>query len=151
MVAAVSHDSFFPVPDAAGGFWIEVGQGAVRVACADVRGFGEALVAARDPLADAPLRLLIVAPEDDARDFLEGWAEDADQVRRALVIRRADDGAAIAVVATLASHGSGVPTSLAVESVRAREDAAILRSGVHLRADVAAAMAAWDDPGHPPS
>lgn len=146
MVAAVSYDSFFPAPPAqlddaeAAGFWIEAGRGA-RVSCRDVRGFGEALVAAADPIAFAPTRLVLVAPEDDALAWIEHWAEDAEQVRRSLVIRRAADGAQIAIVATLASYGFGVPTSLAVESVRAREGGDILRSGVYLKVDVAAALA----------
>jgi hypothetical protein len=145
MVAAVSRDSFFPAPPAlddaeAAGFWIEAGRDA-RVSCRDVRGFAEALVAAADPIALAPTRLVIVAPEDDALAWIEQWSEDAEQVRRSLVIRRASDGAQIAIIATLASHGFGVPTSLAVESVRAREGGDILRSGVHLKVDVAAALA----------
>ena len=83
MVAAVSHDSFFPAPPAeladvaAAGFFIEAGRGE-RVSCRDVRGFGEALEAARDPIALAPSRLVVVAPEDDALAWIERWAEDAE-------------------------------------------------------------------------
>jgi hypothetical protein len=84
---------------------------------------------------------VIVAPEEDALAWAEQWSEDAEQVRRSLVIRRVSDGAQIAVIATLASYGFGVPTSLAVESLRARETSDILRSGVHLKVDVAAALA----------
>jgi len=65
-------------------------------------------------------------------------------VRRTLVIRRAGDGAQVAIIATLASHGFGVPTSLAVESVREREGGEILRSGVHLKVDVHAVLARYD-------
>jgi hypothetical protein len=80
-----------------------------------------------DPRADA---------EEPVSEVLERWAEDAEQVWREMRIRRASDGAEICVVATLASHGYGVPTALAVESVRARPDGDILRSGVYLRVDV---------------
>lgn len=149
MVAAVSRDSFFPAPPAdhdaeAAGFFIEVARTGTRVSCRDVRGFGDALGAARDPIAPAPARLVIVAPEDDALAWIEQWSEDAEQVRRSLVIRRAADGAHVVVIATLASYGFGVPTSLAVESVRARENDDILRSGVHLKVDVEALLARYD-------
>ena len=159
MVAVVSHDSFFPLPPSLAreeGFVIEAsgdgarearaarGPGMPRFSCGDVRGFEDARDAALDPAAPAPSRLVLVAPGDETGPWLERWAEDAEQVRRALVIRRALDGAEVAIVATLASHGYGVPTSLAVESVRAREDSEILRSGVHLKVDVDAALARHD-------
>ena len=159
MVAVVSHDSFFPVPLSLAleeGFVIESGDGGARgtrtarLACGEVRGFEDAVDAALDPSAPPPARLVLVAPDGDTTTWLERWAEDAEQVRRALEIRRAGGGDEIAVIATLASHGYGVPTSLAVESVRAREDSAILRSGVHLKADVEAALARHDTQARPP-
>ncbi|MFT3770886.1 MAG: hypothetical protein QM820_36165 [Minicystis sp.] len=144
----MSHDSFFPpaprVDVVGAGYWIEAGHGVPRVSCRRVHGFDEALEAARDPLAPAPLRLAISGLDDEAVAWVERWAEDADQVRRALVIRRAEDGAQVAIIATLASHGYGVPTSLAVESVRARETDDIRRSGVHLKVDVQAALARFE-------
>jgi hypothetical protein len=147
MVEVVSHDSSFPPAPrhdhAVAGFWIEAG-GTTRAACHEVRGFGEALVAARDPLAPAPLRLVIAGLDDQARAWLARWAEDAEQVRRTVVLRRAADGAQVAIIATLASHGFGVPTSLCVESVRSREGGDILRSGVHLKVDVQAVLAGCD-------
>ena len=109
-----------------------------------MRGFEDAVDAAVDPRSVPPLRLVLVAPDDETTTWLERWAEDAEQVRRALVIRRVGGGEEVAVIVTLASHGYGVPTSLAVESVRAREDGVILRSGVHLKADVALALALHD-------
>ena len=161
MVEVVSHDSFFPAPPSLvleEGFVIEAGvrgprARGERLPCAHVRGFQDAVDAALDPSSAPPSRLVLVAPEDATSSWLERWAEDADQVRRALVIRRGRDGAEVAVVATLASHGYGVPTSLAVESVRAREDSDILRSGVHLKVDVAAALARRDadTDAHPPT
>jgi hypothetical protein len=138
----VSHDSFFPAPLDEGsnvGFAIEAGG--ERLSCREVKCFGEALLAARDPLAPAPLRLEIKGLDDVASAWLERWAEDAEQVRRSLTIRRDTDGAEVTIIATLASHGYGVPTSLAVESVRARGAGDILRSGVHLRVDVEAVLA----------
>lgn len=129
------------------GFWIETSPGEEPVCCRDVRGFDEALIAARDRLAPAPLRLVLVdAAIDDgerARAFLDAWSEDTDQVRRELVIRRGSDGAEVEVVATLSSHGYGVPTSLAIESVRARQGH-ILRSGVHLKAVIDRALALYE-------
>ncbi|APR78341.1 Hypothetical protein A7982_03688 [Minicystis rosea] len=133
-----------PVVDAVeAGYWIEAGS-APRVSCQKVHGFAEALEAALDPLAPAPLRLAITGLSDEAVAWIERWSEDADQVRRALLIRRVGDGAQIVIIATLASHGFGIPTSLAVESVRARETDDIRRSGVHLRVDVQAALARYD-------
>jgi len=139
----VSHDSFFPAPLDAGapsGFAIEAGG--ERLACREVRSFAEAVVAARDALAPAPARLEIDGLDRAASAWVERWAEDAEQVRRSLSIRRGADGAEVTIIATLASHGYGVPTSLAVESVRARGSNDIVRSGVHLRVDVDAVLAA---------
>jgi hypothetical protein len=165
MVEVVSHDSFFPAPPPlafADGFVIEEGapglpgagpaRGA-RLPCGHVRGFDAALDAALDPRTAPPARLVLVTPEEDTSTWLERWAEDADQVRRALVIRRARDGAEVVIIATLASHGYGVPTSLAIESVRAREETDILRSGVHRKVDVEAALArrAAEVDAHPPT
>jgi hypothetical protein len=151
----VSRESFVPdacFEDLASGFVIEARRGE-PMSCHDVRGFDEALIAARDPLAPAPLRLVLVdtaaRERESACAWLDAWAEDTEQVRRSFVIRRAIDGAEIAVVATLASHGFGVPTSLALESVREREGGDILRSGVHLKIDVARALARGDAWGTP--
>jgi hypothetical protein len=150
----VPSDASYPVPLAevpgapieiageAARFEIDIPRTATRLACREVRGFADALAAARDPRAPAPARLVLVAPACGTRAWLDGWSEDAEQVRRSLVIRRALDDVEIAVVATLASHGYGVPTSLAVESVRADGQTAISRSGVHLKVDVEAALAA---------
>jgi len=106
----------------------------------DVYGFREAMLAAEDPRAPTPPRLDLAGPDDAAAVWLEQWAEDVEQVRRRLTVRRFDD-VEIIVVATLASFGSGVPTSLAVESIRSQATLAILRSGVHPRAEVDAALA----------
>jgi hypothetical protein len=136
-----------PVP----GFALE-SEGAPPIVCRDVRGFGEALSAARDPRAPAPQRLVIVAPDHAMAAWLDTWAEDAERVRRAVVVRRRVDAAGVSAVATLASHGYGVPTSLAVESISTGDDRDMfLRSGVHPKVDVAAALARLDrgepDPG----
>jgi hypothetical protein len=64
-------------------------------------------------------------------------------VRRRLTVRRAD-GAEVSLLATLASFGCGVATSLAVESIQPLAGGAILRSGVHSRAEVEAALAEYD-------
>jgi hypothetical protein len=108
--------------------------------CRDVHGFAEALLSAEDPRAPTPSRLAVVGPDEGALAWLEQWAEDVDQVRRHLTVRR-DDGAEVTLVATLATFGSHLPASLAVESIRARSGGAIHRSGVHPRAEVEAALA----------
>jgi hypothetical protein len=108
-----------------------------------VSGFREAVAAAQDPRAPTPLRLSLVSPDEEAAAWLERWSEDVEQVRRRVTVRRAD-GVEITVVATLASYGDGVPTSLAVESIRPLQGGAILRSGVHPRAEVEAAIAHYE-------
>lgn len=105
----------------------------------NVVGFRNAVLAA-DPRAPAPPRLDLAGPDDEAAAWLSRWAEDVDQVRRRLTVRRFD-AVEVTVVATLASFGEGIATSLAVESIRARAGGAILRSGVHPRAEVDAALA----------
>jgi hypothetical protein len=152
------------------GFAIEV-EGLGEFNCGDVRGFREASVAAVDPRAAAPQRLVIVAPEPELLAWLEAWAEDTEQIRRTLTICRRFDARAIDTVATIGSFGYGVETSLTIESVTAgRSDGgfapattaaapavaaaaaaaakpphrAILRSGVHLKVDGEAVLARYD-------
>jgi hypothetical protein len=149
------------------GFAIEI-EGLGEFNCGDVRGFREASVAAVDPRAAAPQRLVIVAPEPELLAWLEAWAEDSEQIRRTLTICRRFDTRAIDTVATIGSFGYGVETSLTIESVTAgRSDGgfapattaaaaavaataakppprAILRSGVHLKVDVEAVLARYD-------
>jgi hypothetical protein len=50
----------------------------------------------------------------------------------------------VTLVATIASFGRGVATSLSVESVRAR-CGEIQRSGVHSRAEIEAALKRWSE------
>src|SRR5262249_46355082 len=134
---------------------IEV-DGVGELGCGDVRGFREASVASVDPRAAAPLRLTIVAPEPELSAWLSAWAEDTEQVRRALTICRRFDARAGDTIATIGSFGYGVETQLAVESVTARRGGhapfadpppprAILRSGVHLKVDVEAVLARYDE------
>lgn len=138
-----------PIPparrsDRSRGFVIEV-EGYGELACGDIRGFREAALAASDPRALRPQRLVLVAPEGELRDWLAAWAEDAEQVRRTITLCRRFDGKVIRAVVTLLAFGYGVETALAVESVSLRrgdEDSEeILRSGVHLKADIEAALA----------
>jgi hypothetical protein len=107
--------------------------------CRDVIGFDEALVASEDPYAETPARLALVGLDDSATAWVAGWAEDVEQVRRRITIRRGD-GAEITMVATLATYGPSVPVSLSVESIRVQRTRSILRSGVHPRAEVEAAL-----------
>jgi hypothetical protein len=126
------------------GFEVEV-EGSGELGCGNIRGFREAALAATDARAMAPQRLVLVAPNGELRAWLAAWAEDAEQVRRTLTICRRFDGKAIRAVVTLLAFGYGVETELAVESVSARrgdEDSEeIVRSGVHLKADIEAALA----------
>jgi hypothetical protein len=137
-------------PSLSRGFVIEV-DGLGEFACGDVRGFREASVAAVDPRAAAPQRLVIVAPEPELSAWLEAWAEDSAQIRRGLTICRRFDSRAIDAIATIGSFGHGVETSLVIESVTAgvapgakTTPRAILRSGVHLKVDVDAVLARYD-------
>ncbi len=114
--------------------------------CAEVQGFDDARLAAGDPGALAPLRLCLVAPDEETIAWLERWAEDAEQVRRRIAVRRVEDGATVTVIATIASFGAGVAPSLAVESIRSHWGG-ICRSGVHSRAEVEAALARYDAGG----
>jgi hypothetical protein len=133
-------------PDRSRGFAVAV-EGLGDLECSDIRGFREAALAAVDPRATLPDRLGLVAPGSELRAFLEAWADDAAQVRRTLLISRRFDGKTIRAVATIASHGHGVETSLAVESVSAPDedgDHEIFRSGVHRKSHIEAALARYD-------
>jgi hypothetical protein len=67
-------------------------------------------------------------------------------VRRTVTVSRRFDGKEVTAIATLCSYGYGVETSLAVESICASRSrgSVILRSGVHEKADVEAALARYD-------
>lgn len=136
--------------DRSRGFVVEV-EGVGELGCTDVRGFREGALAAVDPRAAAPSRLLLVGPEADLDAWLLSFAEDTEQVRRTLTIIRRFDGKAIRAVVTISAYGYGVETSLAVESVAAPrsegDDEEIFRSGVHLKADIAAALARYAEEG----
>jgi hypothetical protein len=118
-------------------------EGAGDLVCAEVRGFRDALRAARDPRAPLPKRLVVVAPDDAASSWLETFAEDSSCVRRRIVVSRLFDGVEVQAVVTIAAHGFGIDTSLAVESLRAPETDDIFRSGVHRKIDLEAALARY--------
>lgn len=119
------------------------------MSCASVRGFHEAAVAARDPFAPIPQRLVLHGADATLEAWLSSWAEDAEHVRRTLLIERGFDGYALTVVATIASYGYGVETSLALESVLESsvdvfaegEAPAMARSGVLPKAFIDAVLA----------
>lgn len=125
-------------------FAVHTGAPRESYACGDVRGFGEAIAAADDPRAPLPPRLALASPSRPLAAWLDRWAEDVEQVRRTLTIRRLADGRGVTVVATIASFGPGVETSLAVESISPPWEeggpSIILRSGIHPRAAVEAAL-----------
>lgn len=129
-------------PAAQRGFTIEV-AGAPAFSCGEILGFREAMIAAGDPRAQAPLRLGIIATTIELDAWLDGWSEDDVQVRRAVTVRRCLDNKAVTVIATLASHGYGVAPSLTVESVmtpRRSSPPRISRSGTYTKVDVATAL-----------
>jgi hypothetical protein len=114
-------------------------DGAGELGCVDVRGFRDALRAARDPNVAAPQRFVVVGPDAPAVSWLDAWAEDVARVRRNIVVSRAFDGEEITAIVTIAAHGYGIETSLAIESLRgAQSDSSddIFRSGVHLKVDI---------------
>lgn len=122
------------------------GRAGGELTCVDVRGFRDAALAAAEARVMAPLRLVIIGPTGDLGALLDTWAEDAEQVRRTLLISRRFDGRAFRVVATIAAHGYGVETSLAVESLSPPDDDGeheIFRSGVHLKINIEAALARY--------
>ena len=114
------------------GFVIEPDEGHELV-CREVRGFREAMLAAHDPCAPMPSRLVLVLPDAETAEWLSGWSEDSDRVRRTLTIRRLFDGKKVTAVATLASYGCGIDTSLGIESIAAEAEGPAFRSGVHGR------------------
>jgi hypothetical protein len=128
-------------PQARRGFLLEVdGE---TLACGEIHGFRDSLVAAADPRAQAPLRLTILAATIELDAWLDAWSEDDTQVRRTITLRRRLDDKAVTVIATLASHGFGIDPSLAVESVvipRGSKPLKITRSGTYLKVDVAATL-----------
>ncbi len=133
-------------PEERRGFTIEV-AGSGSLFCGDIVGFRESTIAAADPRAQAPLRLGFLAVSVELDAWLDAWAEDETQVRRALTIRRRLDDKAVTVIATLASHGHGVDPSLAVESVvnpRRSSPPKINRSGTYTKVDVASALGSRD-------
>ena len=130
------------------GFLLEV-NGAT-LACGEIHGFREALVAAADPRAQAPLRLAILATSIELDSWLDAWSEDATQVRRTITISRRLDSKRVTAIVTLASHGFGVDPSLAVESVvspRGAKPPKITRSGTYLKVDVAETLGEREEEG----
>jgi hypothetical protein len=100
--------------------------------CREVRGFRDATLAAADPQAPMPARMVLVVPDVEMAEWLRCWSEDSDHIRRTLTIRRLYDGRKVTAVATLASYGSGIDTSLGIESITTTfRPCALVRSGVH--------------------
>lgn len=136
--------------DASIRFHLSVEEGRV-VGCREVRGFHAAVLAAEDPRAAMPPRLSLVGLDADAQAWIVTWSEDCERVRRTVSIRRLLDDRELTTVVTLASFGSGVETSLSIESLTAGPAGSIptlLRSGVHPRASLAAALGP-DEPSLP--
>lgn len=125
------------------GFLLDANDGTAGYRCGDVRGFREALVAADDPRAQVPQRLVLRVPDHAMTQFLARWSEDEACVRRTLSIRRLFDDKHVMAVVTLSSFGHGVEPSLSIESVALdADDLEVLfgRSGVHPKATVDAAL-----------
>ncbi len=114
------------------GFVLEAHGSSVSLPCRLVRGFQEAVVAARDPRLPMPSRLVIVSPDVATFNWLAAWSEDDEQVRRTLSIRRRSDGAMFIAVVTLAAFGYATHTSLTIESLTLpSQGRRVVRSGVH--------------------
>lgn len=130
--------------DAAGAPRFEVDVGGARpLGCREVRGFHEAAIAARDPRAVAPSRLVLIGLDEAAEAWISDWAEDSEQVRRTITIRRQLDTLELTTVATLAAFGYGIDPALSVESITTVSTGvvpALLRSGVHPKAIIEAAL-----------
>ena len=114
------------------GFVVEADDGRTLV-CREVRGFREAMLAAHDPRAPMPSRLVLLLPDAEMGEWLACWSEDSERVRRTITVRRLFDGKQVTAVATLASYGYAVDTSLGVESIAAEAAGPGFRSGVHGR------------------
>jgi len=83
-----------------------------------------------------PSRLVLILPDAEMGEWLARWSEDAERVRRTITVRRLFDGKQVTTVATLASYGHSIDTSLGVESVtlsKGEADGPAFRSGVHGR------------------
>ncbi|EYF07560.1 hypothetical protein [Chondromyces apiculatus] len=125
-------------------FSLSVDTGQV-IGCREVRGFHSAVSAANDPRLSLPPRLVLRGLDEHAHAWVEAWAEDCERVRRTISIRRLLDEREITAVATLASFGSGVETEISIESLTTGPGdgvPALLRSGVHPRALIDAALGA---------
>ncbi|AKT40217.1 hypothetical protein [Chondromyces crocatus] len=129
-------------------FFLSVDDGHV-IGCSEVRGFHDAVTAAENPGISLPARLVLRGLDQSALSWIDAWAEDCERVRRTISIRRLLDDREITMVVTLASYGSGVDPELWIESLTAGPAGgipALLRSGVHPRALVDAALGLA---GHP--
>lgn len=98
------------------GFLFEAEDTPHPVLCRDVRGFPQALLAARDG-NKPPGRLVIIVPELAMEDWIAQWAEDESRPRRSITITRRIDGQRLRLVGTLLSYGYGVETTIAIEKL----------------------------------
>lgn len=114
------------------GFVLEAHGSSVSLPCRLVRGFQDAVLAARDPRLPMPSRLVIISPDIATFNWLAAWSEDDEQVRRTISIRRRGDGAIVIAVVTLAAFGYATHTSLTIESLTLpSQGRRVVRSGVH--------------------
>jgi len=101
------------------GFLFEAEDTPHPVLCRDVRGFPQALLAAREG-TKPPGRLVVIVPELAMEDWIAQWAEDETRARRNITITRRMDGQRVRLVGTLLSHGYGVETTIAIEELEQR-------------------------------
>lgn len=97
------------------GFLFEAEDTPHPVLCRDVRGFPQAVLAARDSTKASPGRLVVVVPDLAMDDWIARWADDTSRARRNLTITRRTDGTELRLVATLLNYGFGVDTTIAIE------------------------------------
>ena len=100
------------------GFVVETEDGRELV-CREVRGFREAMLAAYDPRAPMPSRMALVLPDTEMGEWLGelvgGQRADPPHPGHPPALRWPAGNA----VATLASYGCGIDTSLGIESIAA--------------------------------
>lgn len=99
------------------GFLFETDDTPHPVLCRDVRGFPQALIAARERGKPSPGRLVVVVPDLAMDDWIARWADDTSRARRAITITRRTDGRQLRLTATLLTYGYGVDTTIAIERI----------------------------------
>ncbi len=99
------------------GFAITSDDTDVPVSCRDLRGFPALLVAAAAHQRQVDLRVSVVVPDVAMDDWLARWARDDRHPERLVMVKRRTDRSKVRMWVTIATHGFGVDTVLAVSRV----------------------------------